>query len=124
MHRPQIDRQFDWQVHFCKTVALAFILAIINLGNCGLSAVNETSVIGARPNIVWIMSEDNSKHYLKMFDEMGAETPNIRKMAKQGVTFTRAFSNAPVCSVARTTLITGVYAPRLGTQFHRRTKLA
>jgi len=78
----------------------------------------------SRPNFLWIMSEDNSKHYLKMFDETGAATPNIEKLAAHGVMFERAFSNAPVCSVARTTLITGVYAPRLGTQFHRRIKPA
>ncbi|MEM9944397.1 MAG: sulfatase, partial [Planctomycetota bacterium] len=77
-----------------------------------------------RPNFLWIMSEDNSKHYLKLFDENGAATPNIAEMAKNGVLFERAFSNAPVCSVARTTLITGVYAPRLGTQYHRRLKPA
>jgi uncharacterized sulfatase len=73
-----------------------------------------------RPNIVWIVSEDNSKHYLKLFDENGAEAPHIEALAAAGITFTRAFSNAPVCSVARTTLATGCYAPRLGTQFHRR----
>ncbi|MEM9827412.1 MAG: sulfatase-like hydrolase/transferase [Planctomycetota bacterium] len=73
-----------------------------------------------RPNVVWIMTEDNSKHYLRHFDSDGAPTPRIEAMAAHGVTFDRAFSNAPVCSVARTTLITGCYAPRLGTQFHRK----
>jgi len=76
------------------------------------------------PNVVWILSEDNSKHYLELFDEDGTETPNIRALAEDGVTFTRAFSNNPVCSVARTTLATGCYAPRIGTQFHRKSKLA
>jgi uncharacterized sulfatase len=41
-------------------------------------------------------------------------------MAAEGITFDHAFSNAPVCSVARTTLATGCYAPRIGTQYHRR----
>ncbi len=77
-----------------------------------------------KPNIVWIVSEDNSKHYLKLFDEAGASTPNIEAMAENGITFTRAFSNSPVCSVARTTLATGCLAPRIGTQFHRRSKMA
>src|SRR5690606_39154366 len=72
-----------------------------------------------RPNIVWIVSEDNSKHYLKLFDENGAATPHIEALAAEGITFTRAFSHAPVCSVARSTLATGCYAPRLGLQFHR-----
>lgn len=77
-----------------------------------------------RPNVVWIVSEDNSVHYLRHFFPDGAPAPNIEQLAKQGVTFNHAFSNAPVCSVARTTLATGCYGPRIGTQFHRRYKLA
>ena len=85
-----------------------------------------TSVATAadKPNFVWLISEDNSKHFLKLFDETGAETPNIAKLAKHGLIYDHAFSNAPVCSVARTTLITGCYAPRLGTQYHRRSQMA
>ncbi len=75
-----------------------------------------------RPNFVFIVSEDNSKHYLKLFDEAGAQTPNIARLAEGGLIFERAFSNSPVCSVARTTLATGVYAPRMGTQFHRKSR--
>ncbi len=73
-----------------------------------------------QPNFVWLLSEDNSKHYLRLFDADGAETPRIEALAKHGLVFEHAFSNAPVCSVARTTLITGCYAPRIGTQFHRK----
>ncbi|HLV01336.1 MAG TPA: sulfatase-like hydrolase/transferase, partial [Acidobacteriota bacterium] len=72
-----------------------------------------------RPNFLWILSEDNSKHYLRLFDVDGAPAPNIERLGQEGIIFTRAFSNSPVCSVARTTLITSCYAPRVGTQFHR-----
>ncbi|WP_149274506.1 sulfatase family protein [Pareuzebyella sediminis] len=74
------------------------------------------------PNIVWITSEDNSKHYMKLFDKNGVETPNIRSMANHGLLFTKCFSNAPVCSVARSTLISGIYSPRAGSQYHRKLK--
>ena len=77
-----------------------------------------------QPNIVWILSEDNSKHYLRLFDPNGAPTPNIEALAKEGLLFEHAFSNAPVCSVARTTLMTGCYGPRIGTQHHRRAVMA
>jgi arylsulfatase A-like enzyme len=77
-----------------------------------------------RPNIVWIVSEDNSMHYLRHFFESGAETPAIESLAAHGLTFDHAFSNAPVCSVARTTLATMCYGPRIGTQFHRRYQVA
>ena len=100
-----------------STVLLALLLGPIFVN----VAIAEES---ARPNIVWIMSEDNSKHYLKHFDPQGAPAPNIESLAKHGITFDRAFSCAPVCSVARTTLITSCYGPRIGTQFHRRSKMA
>jgi uncharacterized sulfatase len=76
-----------------------------------------------RPNFLWILSEDNSKHYLSLYDEGGAATPHIEQLASHGLVFEHAFSCAPVCSVARTTLMTGVYAPRAAAQFHRRIKL-
>ena len=75
-----------------------------------------------RPNFMWIVSEDNSKHYLRLFDQHGAETPHIRKLAQHGLVFDHAFSNAPVCSVARTTLATGLYTVRIGAHFHRKLK--
>jgi len=59
---------------------------------------------------------------MKLFDDNGVETPHIAELAAHGVKFTRAFSNAPVCSVARSTLITGCYGPRTGAQFHRKIK--
>ena len=77
------------------------------------------SLKAQQPNIVWIVSEDNSMHYMKMFNDHGIETPNIEKLSKQGIQFNRAFSNAAACSAARSSLITGVYGPKLGTHYHR-----
>ncbi len=77
-----------------------------------------------KPNIVWLVSEDNSKQYLKLYDERGASMPNVEALAQKGIVFNNAFSNAPVCSVARSTIIAGCYAPRVGAQYHRRMKLA
>ena len=77
-----------------------------------------------RPNFVWLISEDNSTHYMKLFDPHGAETPRIAELAQHGLIFEHAFSNSPVCSVARTTLMTGCLGPRIGTQFHRRSVMA
>ncbi len=92
-----------------------FLLLFGIVGSSGIQLI-----AADKPNVLWIMSEDNSKHYLKLFDENGAPAPNIEKLAAHGLAFDHAFSNAPVCSVARTTLITSCYAPRIGTQFHRR----
>ncbi|MGJ8657928.1 MAG: sulfatase-like hydrolase/transferase [Akkermansiaceae bacterium] len=76
-----------------------------------------------QPNFVWIISEDNSKHHLKLFDKDGVATPNIEALAQDGVIFDNACSNGAVCSVARSTLLTGCYAPRIGAQYHRKQAL-
>lgn len=98
-----------------KLGSLVFFLFILVLFSCGRQEAGLPP-----PNIVWITSEDNSKHYLELFDEDGVETPNIEMLAEEGVIFRHAFSNAPVCSVARSTLISGTYSPRTGAQFHRK----
>ena len=72
------------------------------------------------PNIVWILSEDNSMHYLNLYGATQGGTPQIESLARDGITFEHAFSCSPVCSVARTTLMTGMLAPRIGFQYHRK----
>ena len=75
-----------------------------------------------RPNFVWFMTEDVAKHFLSIYNggKYGAVTPHVDELARGGVVFTNAYSNAPVSSAARSTLITGCYAPRLGVQLHRK----
>ena len=90
---------------------------------CLHPADHKRTQIDPPPNFVWITSEDNSKHYLKIFDPHGVETSNIARLARHGLVFRHAFSNAPVCSVARSTLISGCYGPRIGAQFHRKLRM-
>ncbi|MHC4439362.1 MAG: sulfatase-like hydrolase/transferase, partial [Planctomycetota bacterium] len=71
-----------------------------------------------RPNILWITSEDNSP-LLGCYGDKQAHTPNLDRLAAQGVRYRNAFANAPVCSAARSTLITGMYACSLGIHNHR-----
>ena len=63
-----------------------------------------------RPNILWVVSEDNSHHWLGCYGNKQVRTPNIDQLAAEGVRYEFAYSNAPVCAVARSTLITGRYA--------------
>ncbi|MFI3247861.1 MAG: sulfatase [Rikenellaceae bacterium] len=74
-----------------------------------------------QPNVIFYMIEDTSPQYMALYnDGKGAPTPNLEKAAKQSITYTNAFSAAPVSSAARTSLITGCYAPRFGGSLHRR----
>jgi arylsulfatase A-like enzyme len=71
-----------------------------------------------KPNILWITCEDVSPRLGCYGDEL-AITPNIDKLAGEGVRYTKAFATAPVCAPSRSCLITGVYATSLGTQHLR-----
>jgi len=68
-----------------------------------------------RPSILWITAEDMSAT-LGCYGDEYANTPNIDAFAKESVRYTHAFATAPVCSPSRSCLITGCYAPSLGTQ--------
>ena len=70
------------------------------------------------PNILWIVVEDQSDHY-GPYGETLAKTPNVDRLAADGTTFSNAFVTAPVCSPARSALITGMYQTSIGAHHHR-----
>lgn len=72
------------------------------------------------PNILWIVSEDNSP-FIGAYGDSFATTPQLDKMAAEGILYQNAFASAPVCAPARCTLITGVYPVAMGTQHMRST---
>ncbi len=71
-----------------------------------------------RPNILWITCEDIGPH-LGCYGDPVARTPNLDRLAKKGVIFLRAWSNAPVCAPARTTIISGLYPTSTGSEHMR-----
>jgi arylsulfatase A-like enzyme len=71
-----------------------------------------------RPNIVWIFVDDMSANF-SSFGEKAIETPNVDRLAREGVRFRKAFVTAPVCSASRSALITGMYQTTIGAHNHR-----
>ena len=70
------------------------------------------------PNILWLVSEDNSP-FLGCYGDKFATTPNLDRPASEGFLYTRAYTNAPICGPSRNTIITGVYANSNGNQHMR-----
>jgi uncharacterized sulfatase len=71
-----------------------------------------------RWNILWISCEDISPD-VACYGDKYARTPNLDKLAKQGVRFTRAFTVAGVCAPSRSGIITGMYPTTIGTHHMR-----
>lgn len=65
------------------------------------------------PNIVFIMADDLGYADLSCYGRPDYSTPNIDRVAREGVRFTQFYCNSPVCSASRTALMTGRYQHRL-----------
>lgn len=71
-----------------------------------------------RPNILWLVSEDNDP-LLGSYGDRRAHTPTLDKLAREGVLYERCFAQ-PVCAPSRFILITGIYAATAGPAQHMR----
>ncbi len=76
------------------------------------------SAADVRPNVVWIIVDDMSAHF-SCYGETAIQTPNVDRLAANGVRFTNAYVTAPVCSTCRSAFITGMYQTSIGAHHHR-----
>jgi len=67
-----------------------------------------------RPNIIFIMADDMGWRDAGFMGSLYYETPNIDKLAGQGMVFTNAYANAANCAPTRASFLTGKYTPRHG----------
>src|SRR5690554_3668879 len=73
-----------------------------------------------RPNILWISTEDFSPH-LGCYGDTTVSTPNIDRLASQGIRFTNAFTTAAISAPSRAGIITGMYQTSIGCMHMRTT---
>ncbi len=90
------------------------------LGIVGVAsfAVSASAATRSRPNIVWIIVEDMSAHFA-CYGETAVQTPHVDRLAARGLRFTNTVITAPVCSAARSALVTGMYQTAIGAHQHR-----
>jgi arylsulfatase A-like enzyme len=90
--------------------------AIVGLATAPVFFLGRRGFGGAtssRPNIVFILADDLGYADLSCYGRPDFKTPNIDRLATEGVRFTQAYANSAVCSATRTALITGRYQYRL-----------
>jgi N-sulfoglucosamine sulfohydrolase len=76
------------------------------------------SAAADRPNIIWIIGDDLGCE-LSCYGDRVVRTPNIDRLASEGVRFTQFHTTAPVCSASRSAFNVGLYQTTTGTQNHR-----
>jgi len=90
---------------FLKTIAVGAAL-----GLCGLDRAWGRQ---RRPNFVFFLIDDLGRQDLGCYGSPFYETPNIDRLAAQGVRFTNAYAACPVCSPTRASIMSGKYPARL-----------
>ena len=73
-------------------------------------------------NILWLVAEDLSA-IIPPFGNMTVATPNLSRLAAEGIRFTQVYSTSGVCAPSRAAIATGMYQNRIGAQHMRTTNI-
>lgn len=74
------------------------------------------SAVEQRPNLVLFLSDDHGYWDSPVYGSKVVETPNLERLARDGMTFTHAFVGSPSCAPSRAILMTGLMSARNGAQ--------
>ena len=98
---------------FLSLTAGGAAAAAMSLAGCKSAPIGAMNVTTKRPNIIFIMVDDLGPEWLSCYGGEEMETPNLDRLAKEGMRFTNAYS-MPQCTPTRATLLTGQYPFRHG----------
>jgi len=84
----------------------SIVIILLMFALTGISAQTSNN---ERPNIVFIIADDLSSDDLSCYGNKGVKTPNLQKIAENGIIFNNAFLTAANCSPSRASIVTGRY---------------
>ncbi|KGK00113.1 sulfatase family protein [Thalassotalea sp. ND16A] len=96
----------------CKMVALALPLTILTacMSDSENKTIEQTSVKTAKPNIIFIMSDDHSERAISAYGSKIIDTPSIDRIANEGVIFNNSFVANSICGPSRAIMLTGKHS--------------
>ena len=92
-------------MHHHLPLSFAFVVLVVLMGGDGFAA---------RPNFLLILTDDHGYGDVSAYHKSDTRTPNIDRLAAEGMLFTSMRANCTVCSPSRAALLTGRYADRVG----------
>lgn len=85
-----------------KTKSLIFLILILVIASC-------TKKQDPRPNIIFIMADDHARQAISAYGESNIQTPNIDRIAEEGLIFNNCFCTNAICAPSRATILTGKF---------------
>ena len=92
-----------------KNVLFIFSLLIVLSCKEGKQLPPEAKIGNSKPNIIYILADDLGYGDLGCYGQQKIKTPNIDKMASEGIRFTDHYAGSTVCAPSRTSLLTGLH---------------
>lgn len=111
-------KQFIFNISIWVILGLLFF----NIGcksNADNAQTTPNSQLPERPNILWLVTEDMGA-YLAAFGDSTIQTPNLNRLAREGVVYPNLYSTSGVCAPSRAAIATGMYPSSIGAN-HMRT---
>jgi len=99
-------------------LAVKFLICLCTLTITSCQSKEEDDTL-ARPNILWLVAEDLGP-YIAPFGDSTAQTPNLSRLASEGIIYTHTYSPSGVCAPSRAAIATGMYPSSIGAS-HMRT---
>ena len=94
---------------FLKLQSLLLSIILFSSISCTTKTAEKKEKINSLKNVVMIIGYDHSAEVLGCYGNSLANTPNLDKLAAQGIHFTNAFANNSICARSRASLLTGKY---------------
>ncbi|MCK4959431.1 MAG: sulfatase-like hydrolase/transferase, partial [Planctomycetes bacterium] len=91
-----------------------FVLLVVLLCLAPVVSFGKADPVAGRPNVVIIFMDDMGYADVGCYGAVGFETPNMDRMAEEGLRLTDFYVAAPVCTPSRAALLTGCYPKRVG----------
>lgn len=76
-----------------------------------------TESIGQKPNIIYLMSDDQNVRSVGCYGNVEVSTPNMDKVGQRGIIFNRHYNTTAICMASRASVFTGMYEYKTGTNF-------
>ena len=93
--------------------------AFCRLGLVAVAIVLAMPAAAERPNIVYIMTDDHAAQMMSAYGSTRASTPNLDRIAREGILFRNSFNTNSLCAPSRATLLTGKYSHKHGQRGNR-----
>ncbi len=103
-----------------KLIIVIFFIFVSTFAQCAqpIEIDNENTETGTtkdtHPNIVFILADDCTNWDIACYGSVDSKTPNIDKLASEGMKFNRCYEAAPMCSPTRHNIFTGLYPVKSG----------